>query len=261
MTILEVLIFPPDICGNRLNISFESNFELTQLRSNSFWFEYPSLKGSEIDRIDGYNLALGVLISHLSKLSHPVTVRLLEEIPRNISDFWGIYHNSGHVTVEFPNKGEQKQTVLSDYSNRTKKPSLGSKPGIFFGGGKDSLAITGMMMELGFPITFITFSNPRSGKIEDYEERRKLHTLMAVADDYGIQVVTVRSNLGLQSRNPIHTEVYTAGVLPVLRKYGLDSLSISYELCHYYTSIGGLKCRIPKFRNSRPELNLSLIHI
>ena len=253
---LQIRLNRPKIVNNRIDFSFETNHIFSQFRNNSFWFEYPGLQSEDILLEDAYNIAIGMLTSQLGTLSSSSEIVIQDPIKKSMKLFWTYYNNSPHVLIHSPeSKEESPDSFYLDRKNQTYK-DLGRKPALLFGGGKDSLSIASILTEAEFPYALISLTNPNFGIHSNLEKRRESNSFMSVAEDQGVTIERIRTNVYIQLRHDMHTELYTASCVPILRKKGYDSLLFSYELCHYYTHMEHRTPRIARFRKSRPETNM-----
>jgi len=253
---LQVRLHRPVVIGSRVEFSFETSHIFSQFRNNKFWFEYPGLGPEDFLIEDLYNIGIGMLTSQLGALSCPSTLHITQPIKKSIKSFWIKYHNCGHVKIKSPEEAEENSEEFYAKRKCNSRLKLGNKVALLFGGGKDSLSIASILQDVNLPFGLISLTNPNFGSHSNLEMRREENSFMSVAESQGIEIERIRTNIYIQLRLNMHTELYTACTVPILRKKGYDSLLFSYEMCHYYTHMNSSIPRIAQFRKSRPETNM-----
>ena len=253
---LQVKLHQPVVIGSRVEFSFETSHIFSQFRNNKFWFEYPGLEPEDFLMEDLYNIGIGMLTSQLSSLSSPSTLHIDQPIKKGVKLFWTRYHNCDHVEIKSPDNPSENPEEFYTQRKCESRITLGNKIALLFGGGKDSLSIASILQDVNLPYGLISLTNPNFGSHSNLEKRREENSFMSIAESQGIQIERIRTNIYIQLRLNMHTELYTACTVPILRKKGYDSLLFSYELCHYYTHMNNAIPRIARFRKSRPETNM-----
>ncbi|MDB3879342.1 hypothetical protein N9295_00650 [bacterium] len=253
---LQVRLHQPVVIGCRVEFSFETSHIFSQFRNNKFWFEYPGLGPEDFLIEDLYNIGIGMLTSQLASLSCSSTLHIDQPIKKGVKLFWTRYHNCGHVEIKSPEEAVENSEEFYNKRKSKSRLDLGSKVALLFGGGKDSLSIASILQDVDLPFGLISLTNPNFGSHSNLEKRREENSFMSVAESQGIEIERIRTNIYIQLRSNMHTELYTACTVPILRKRGYDSLLFSYELCHYYTHMDNSFPQIARFRKSRPETNM-----
>jgi len=253
---LQVKLHQPVVIGSRVEFSFETSHIFSQFRNNKFWFEYPGLEPEDFLMEDLYNIGIGMLTSQLSSLSSPSTLHIDQPIKKGVKLFWTRYHNCDHVEIISPEKASDNPEKFYEQRKSKSRLTLGNKIALLFGGGKDSLSIASILQDVDLSFGLISLTNPNFGSHSNLEKRREENSFMSIAESQGIDIERIRTNIYIQLRLNMHTELYTACTVPILRKKGYDSLLFSYELCHYYTHMDSSIPRIARFRKSRPETNM-----
>lgn len=255
-TKLHIRLHQPEIIGSRVEFCFDTNHIFSLFRNNKFWFEYPGLEPEDFLMDDLYNLGIGILTSQLASLSCPSVLHVDQPIKKGVKLFWTKYHNCEHVEIKSPEQESDNPEKFYEQRKSKSRLTLGSKIALLFGGGKDSLSIASILQDVDLSFGLISLTNPNFGSHSNLEKRREENSFMSIAESQGIDIERIRTNIYIQLRLNMHTELYTACAVPILRKKGYDSLLFSYELCHYYTHINGSIPRIARFRKSRPETNM-----
>jgi hypothetical protein len=255
-TKLHIRLHQPEIIGSRVEFQFDTSHIFSLFRNNKFWFEYPGLEPEDFLMDDLYNIGIGMLTSQLASLSCPSILQIDEPIKRGVKLFWTRYHNSDHVEIISPEKASDNPEKFYEQRKSKSRLTLGNKIALLFGGGKDSLSIASILQDVNLYFGLISLTNPNFGSHSNLEKRREENSFMSIAESQGIDIERIRTNIYIQLRLNMHTELYTACTVPILRKKGYDSLLFSYELCHYYTHMDSSIPRIARFRKSRPETNM-----
>jgi hypothetical protein len=255
-TKLHIRLHQPEIVGSRVEFRFDTSHIFSLFRNNKFWFEYPGLEPEDFLMDDLYNLGIGMLTSQLASLSCPSILQVDQPIKRGVKLFWTRYHNCDHVEILSPEKAEDNPEKFYEQRKSKSRLTLGNKIALLFGGGKDSLSIASILQDVDLSFGLISLTNPNFGSHSNLEKRREENSFMSIAESQGIDIERIRTNIYIQLRLNMHTELYTACAVPILRKKGYDSLLFSYELCHYYTHMNSSIPRIARFRKSRPETNM-----
>ena len=255
-TKLHIRLHQPEIIGSRVEFHFDTSHIFSLFRNNKFWFEYPGLEPEDFLMDDLYNIGIGMLTSQLASLSCPSILQIDEPIKRGVKLFWTRYHNSDHVEIISPEKASDNPEKFYEQRKSKSRLTLGNKIALLFGGGKDSLSIASILQDVDLSFGLISLTNPNFGSHSNLEKRREENSFMSIAESQGIDIERIRTNIYIQLRLNMHTELYTACTVPILRKKGYDSLLFSYELCQYYTHMDSSIPRIARFRKSRPETNM-----
>lgn len=253
---LQLRLHQPEIIGSRVEFRFDTSHIFSLFRNNKFWFEYPGLEPEDFLMDDLYNIGIGMLTSQLASLSCPSVLHVDQPIKKGVKLFWTKYHNCEHVEIKSPEQASDNPEKFYEQRKSKSRLTLGSKIALLFGGGKDSLSIASILQDVDLSFGLISLTNPNFGSHSNLEKRREENSFMSIAESQGIDIERIRTNIYIQLRLNMHTELYTACAVPILRKKGYDSLLFSYELCHYYTHMNSSIPRIARFRKSRPETNM-----
>tara|TARA_Y100000766_G_scaffold285257_1_gene307422 strand:- start:3269 stop:5179 length:1911 start_codon:yes stop_codon:yes gene_type:complete len=253
---LQLRLHQPEIIGSRVEFRFDTSHIFSLFRNNKFWFEYPGLEPEDFVMDDLYNIGIGMLTSQLANLSCPSTLHIDQPIKKGVKLFWTKYHNCEHVEIKSPEQASDNPEKFYEQRKSKSRLTLGNKIALLFGGGKDSLSIASILQDVGLSFGLISLTNPNFGSHSNLEKRREENSFMSIAESQGIEIERIRTNIYIQLRQNMHTELYTACSVPILRKKGYDSLLFSYEVCHYYTHMDNSIPRIARFRKSRPETNM-----
>ena len=253
--LIVIEIPTPKIVSKKIEIHFTSSENLPQFKQNSFWFEYPTVDAKYLTKEVGWHIALNVIVAKLGELKDNSIIKCEEEIPESLLRFLQIYNNAFHVDIQ-PIKKENNHDLFFKKRNDLEHRELSKKPGLLFGGGKDSLASLGLLLETGTNVGLISYSFSYIGQVIQNEKRREENSAIKYAKEKGINVDIIRTNIvHLLAKSPLHFELYTSSVLPVLNARDYGNLLFCVEMCHYYTSTNGQVNKIPRFRRSRPEIN------
>jgi len=255
-TKLHIRLHQPEIIGSRVEYRFDTSHIFSLFRNNKFWFEYPGLEPEDFLMDDLYNIGIGMLTSQLASLSCPSVLHVDQPIKKGVKLFWIRYHNCDHVEIKSPEQASDNPEKFYEQRKSKSRLTLGNKIALLFGGGKDSLSIASILQDVELSFGLISLTNPNFGSHSNLEKRREENSFMSIAESQGIEIERIRTNIYIQLRQNMHTELYTACSVPILRKKGYDSLLFSYELCHYYTHMNSSIPRIARFRKSRPETNM-----
>ncbi len=253
---LQLRLHQPEIIGSRVEFRFDTSHIFSLFRNNKFWFEYPGLEPEDFVMDDLYNIGIGMLTSQLANLSCPSTLHINQPIKKGVKLFWTKYHNCEHVEIKSPEQASDNPEKFYEQRKSKSRLTLGNKIALLFGGGKDSLSIASILQDVDLSFGLISLTNPNFGSHSNLEKRREENSFMSIAESQGIEIERIRTNIYIQLRQNMHTELYTACSVPILRKKGYDSLLFSYEVCHYYTHMDNSIPRIARFRKSRPETNM-----
>ncbi|WP_257203327.1 hypothetical protein [Corynebacterium cystitidis] len=233
-----LMIYDPIVRSGHVSFKFSLPVG-TSPSVRGFYVDYVGVDVEKVPKELHYNTALGLILNVLPAEENYI-VATESPIPTRMASFWATYFD---LRLEF--------TEITERMPLAPSTNVQSRTGVTFGGGKDSaFALQAFSSILGSDnVVALSFTHPSDHlSVSTLRKRRNVQVLSSIRDFGTENVLEVLTDVRHVVRRS-HTELYFAP-LGVLMWMGLiDTVTISYEYCHYYELENGAL----HFRRSRPE--------
>lgn len=256
---LMVFLECPEITGDTVTFRWSQSEPNPFQRANTFSIRYEGLDLSRFRQDLFVEVFLGLQLKVFAAYARPVELIAPDPVVRSTWQFWKTFHRAELVTLS-------PLSDIDSYEPWRNQPSLtpGTKNAIFFGGGRDSIAMTSILAELDGPNQVMLFQaiaplNPDPKLEATLEARQEAVMLRPVREQLGVstqrfwtdyQAIFLRT---AETQRP-HLELYTVGALPAMLARGIELATFCIEWNGYAFSFDAIGNRRFHYAASRPEV-------
>lgn len=257
-----MVVAPPAIDGDTVRYIWEQSAPNPVQRSNAFSLRYEEIDLSQFSVDLFHEIFLALQLRVFAAYQAPVEVVFSQPVPAPTVAFWTAYHDADRVTIS-----PIADTASYSPWNRDAQPrDTTRRVGVFFGGGKDSMAISCLLTEVKGPenVVLFQFVHPFSHGREAMRRSTKRQTNLMLSPVRRVLGVSTQrawtdylsnfhSGFGGKPVRP-HLELYSVGFLPALLHWGIETATPGLGRTAYRLHHRADGTTTYRYRQSRPEM-------
>lgn len=259
---MQVTVHPPTIDGDTVRFAWDQSAPNPFQHENSFFLRYEGIDLSRFSVDLFHEIFLALQLRVFTAYDAPIDLVFSQPVPAPTVAFWTAYHNAHRVTVgpiaDVPS--------YTPWVNTAQPVSTPRSVGVFFGGGKDSMAISCLLTEVKGPdaIVLLQMVHPFRRGDEEMSLRTKRQKTMMINPArrvLGVETQRAWTNYLSQMRDDSsrklirpHLELYSVGFLPALLHWGVEVCMPGLGRTAYRIEYRSDGTPIYRYRQSRPEI-------
>lgn len=259
---MRVEVALPEIDGETVTFHWTQSEPNRFQHDNSFFFRYEGIDLNQFSPTLFYDLFLALQLRIFAAYHTPIDLVFATPVPAATVAFWTAYHGADLVTVSPITETGSYSPWAGDPPARTEQERIG----VFFGGGKDSMALSCLLVEARGPeqVTLFQLTHPFKYASEEMDrlETRQRHLMMEPAGKLlGIDTQRAWTNYLSQIRqDPAnvairpHLELYSVGLLPAMLARQIAVCSSAIERTAYRIQRRSDGSMLYHYKRSRPEV-------